>query len=644
MLLNFCKKILMLTLVAALPMATIQAQKKAPKKRTATAKKAAQKPAPKRTKPAAAAPRTPKPSAPKPSSRKPVDTGYKPQDRAETAVPSSRRLPTIPKKDDPINLTLVVKDSNAAPIDTTPSSPSEVIITSAFKPFLRNASKMIFTAATPVIDTSKIQLSYNIPSQNLVFTYQPATIKPLALALDSGYVWAHQQYIKVGYGNLASPYVEGGFSMGNGTQSMLAVHGKYVAAKGSLPAQQYSKANIDVLSIFTTKKKQEITTKLFWDYNTVYRYGYQPDSLKLSKDSLRQRFNDIGFSIGINNKVPALRSITYHPELQFDLFSNTSKIKETNLQLKVPISKAFGRIFEGDAAIGADISHYNSQSAPDTAKLNNNLFYASAALRFKTPNFKLRLGVQPTIDNDKFAVLPNLTIEARIKNINNLVLQGGWVGHYQKNNYKNLATFNPFIAPPTTMFNTRIIDIYGGIKGSIGKHITGSATIGYMKMTNAALFVNDTIAGKNQNFLILKEPTVGAVKLKAEVAYSIQEKLLILGGLTYLQYSKLDSAEKPFGLLPLEVNGALRWKMLPKLTLKSDVYFFEGTYYRDLKAKTASQQSAAFDVNIGAEYTLMKHLNAWAEVNNLLNNHYQRWNQYPALGIQLLAGVVYSFR
>jgi hypothetical protein len=31
-------------------------------------------------------------------------------------------------------------------------------------------------------------------------------------------------------------------------------------------------------------------------------------------------------------------------------------------------------------------------------------------------------------------------------------------------------------------------------------------------------------------------------------------------------------------------------------------------------------------------------------MNNLLNNTYQRWNQYNVLGFNVLGGVVYSFK
>jgi hypothetical protein len=39
--------------------------------------------------------------------------------------------------------------------------------------FLKDAAKVNFTAATPVIDSSKIPVAYTIPSQNLFFCISP---------------------------------------------------------------------------------------------------------------------------------------------------------------------------------------------------------------------------------------------------------------------------------------------------------------------------------------------------------------------------------------------------------------------------------------------------------------------------------------
>jgi hypothetical protein len=70
---------------------------------------------------------------------------------------------------------------------------------------------------------------------------------------------------------------------------------------------------------------------------------------------------------------------------------------------------------------------------------------------------------------------------------------------------------------------------------------------------------------------------------------------------------------------------------------------WDGAPYQD-KALQAQKASAAADLNLGAEFSVMPRLNLWIQMNNVLNSKYQRWNQYSVLGFTILGGVVYSFR
>lgn len=626
------KKILIMMMIALLSFSMVQAQHKKKKKPTSTSRSSSSS---KKSK--AQKGRTQKGGP----SIKPV--GFHKAAESKTLVSPEKTLPNITtKKEEPILVNLVAKDTTVSPPDTALGSTTEVIITSAFKPSLRNAAKINFTAATPLLDTNKLVLIYNIPSQNLFFSYQPVPIKPLALPADSSFVWSQHQYVKAGFGSFTSPYLEAGASFGNGTKSMITAHAKYISAKGSLPAQQYSKAGIDAQGIFVVKKDYEITSKLYWDNNSIYKYGYQPDSLHLSKDSLHQKYNSIGAEVGFENKQPTAYGILYHPQILVNLFSNTSNTKESTIHLKLPVSRSFGRIFMLDLGADVDVTHYTNKILPDTASLNNNLFTFNTSIRFKTPNFKLNLGLIPSWDNSKFNLLPNFTIERKLAK-SKFIVEGGWIGYYQKNTYKNLVDINPFIAAPSSMFNTRFTEEYVGLKGNFLKHFTFNTRLSFLKITNAALFINDSVLGSNQDFLVIGDPKIKAIRLKGEINYQVQEKLSIVGGASFTQFTKLDVNDKAYGLLPLEITGAMHWKVLNDLTLKSDVYVLGGSNYRDNKG-VSNTLSPAFDVNVSAEFPIMKKVNAWVQFNNILNNRYQRWNQYQVLGFQLLAGAVYSFR
>ena len=521
------------------------------------------------------------------------------------------------------------------------SAPKVVTITSAFKPFLKDAAKVNFTAASPVIDSSKIPVSYTIPSQNLFFSYQPVAIKPLALGLDSGYVWENDQYIKLGAGNFSSYYGEAAFSFGDGKTSITNVRGNFLTSTGHLPSQQAAKWGIDVLSVFNTKNDQEWTTHPFYQSSTQYLYGYLPSTLPYQKDNLLQRFTTVGIEAGMQNKTVNSYGITYHPQISFARFFDNHEINENSFVIKAPINKSFGKIYSFDLGLTADMSTAYFPLIPNPLTIKNDLYYIDPSIQFKTPNFKLNAGIRPSWDNKIFSLLPNVTVEAKLTDIN-LILEAGWVGSFQKNTYRSLANFNPWIGQSfNSLLNTKISEQYAGIKAASGDHFTYEVKASLLKLNNQPLFLNNT--GDGKTFNVVFEPEMKAVRLHGEMGYTEQEKISFTAGATFTQYNSIQVNSKAWGLLPLEANGSLKWKVLKDLQVKADIFLWDGSPYRD-STLTAKKGKAVADLNLGAEFAVLPRLNLWLQMNNLLNSSYQRWNQYTVLGFNVLGGVVYSFR
>src|SRR5688572_25759351 len=117
-------------------------------------------------------------------------------------------------------------------------------ITSTFKPVLREAAKINFNAAPPIADTTRPRLSYTIPVQNLMFAYQPANLKPVALQVDSLNAWEYSNYVKAGIGNVHQPFIQAGFSFGNSTNSYFNVFANHYTSKGDLPFQKNSLTSV----------------------------------------------------------------------------------------------------------------------------------------------------------------------------------------------------------------------------------------------------------------------------------------------------------------------------------------------------------------------------------------------------------------
>ncbi|MGB4846218.1 MAG: hypothetical protein WBP16_17245, partial [Ferruginibacter sp.] len=343
-----------------------------------------------------------------------------------------------------------------------PKKTSTIDINSAYKPVLRNAVKINFSATHLNADTSRPELTYNIPPQNLFYAYQPIPLRPLALEQDTNLYLGIRNFVKVGYGNFATPYVSAGFSFGDGKQFLANVYADYISSKGKLLYQQYSKLNVKATgSYFLPANEVYAGVNVRMDEN--FLYGFDSSVYKYSKKDVRQQFQDFGFNIGIRNTKTGEFGINYNPNLQVSSFTNVNKLTETSFILNVPVEKQFGEAFSFKVDAKADVTMYKTKGLMPDVKINNNVFQVSPSLVFSTPRFSINGGIIPTWDNGKFVWLPNVFAEAYIAE-NVFAFQAGWVGRLTKNTYRNLSAINPYLAQLTSQLNTRETEYYGGIK------------------------------------------------------------------------------------------------------------------------------------------------------------------------------------
>lgn len=512
-----------------------------------------------------------------------------------------------------------------------------VIITSVYKPVLRPSVKINLTAAQQVSDTSKPAIAkYNIPAQNLFFSYQPVSLKPLALHIEQSLNWLNSNYVKAGYGNYSSPYLESGLSFGDGKNNLINFFGKHLSQKGSLPFQHTAHTNFDILGLYGNSSNIEWKSKIGFDSKTQYFYGYTPDTIKFEKDSLRQRFQTITGMIGLRNKETNDYGINYNPTLTVNLFSDNHKGRETGFILNAPVSKVITSDVNLNLGFYANITTLKTK---DSSSIKNNLFYLSPSVTLKKPNLLINIGILPSWDNGTSHVLPNISAVLKLKN-EKFVLIGGWEGSYQKNTYQTLTSVNPWINQPDSLYNTRINEKYAGFKGSAGSHFTYNARLSFVNYNKPVLFLNDSADGKT--FYMPNETSMKAIRISGEIGYTVQEKFSLIAGAVINNFSGLQVNEKAWGLLPLEITGSLRWQVLKDLQFKSDLFLWNGALYKT-RGLEKERLGGAFDLNAGAEFKIHPKWSVWLQCNNILNNKYERWHQYQVLGLNVLAGVVYSF-
>jgi hypothetical protein len=517
---------------------------------------------------------------------------------------------------------------------------STIDINSVYKPVLRNAVKINFSATHLNADTTAPKLTYSIPAQNLFYSYQPISLKPLALQQDTNLYLGLRSFVEVGYGNFSTPYVSAGFSFGDGKKFLANMYADYISSKGKMLYQDYSKLHL------------KATGSLFLPTNEVYAvvdvkmdeqflYGYDTAKYKYSKKDVRQQFQQFSGKIGIRNTKVGEYGISYNPSVQFSNFTNINRLSETSFIVNAPLQKQFGEAFAFRLEGNADITSYTTKNIiPNNFKINNNVFSVSPSLVFSTPRVSINGGITPTWDNGKFVWLPNVYAEAFIAE-NVFAFQAGWVGRITKNTYRNLSETNPYLAPFTSQLNTKEIEYYGGIKGTLGKHFNFNAKAGYISYTNLPFLINDT-ATDGKAFVISNESRVSNLRVHGDVSYVNKEKFTVSAGITYNGYVNMKNNAKAWNTLPLEFTSSLRWWAFKQVLLKADFYAYSGGFYLD-KLNAAKANKPGSDLSAGIEFKINKTFSAWFDVNNILNNKYERWHNYPVYGLNLMGGVRVNF-
>jgi hypothetical protein len=521
--------------------------------------------------------------------------------------------------------------------DTTKSK--AVDITSSFKPVLRDAAKINFNPTPPSADTTRPRLQYDVPNPSLVLAYQPGSLKPLALQIDSTGNFVNSNYIKVGFGSLRTPYVQTGFSFGDGNTAGINIYAKHVASEGKKEFQDFSSTQVRLGGFYKTAQNMEWDASLGMKMDKTYKYGYLPESLSFPNDSIRQRFQTISARVGAHNINKTEFGLSYYPEVKIDVFTDNLKNNESNTVVNLPLEKTIGNEFSANLGVTFDLTRLTRKKQ---SAINNTIWYVSPSVLYKTSTLKVQAGIRPSWDNKSFKMFPNVLAEVGTTD-KRIVFQAGWTGYVRKTTYQYLASQNPWLWIPSSLQNTWIEERFAGFKGSWDEHFTYSAKVAFNKLNNQPLFINDTsAAGDGKSFQVVNAKRINVLNFGGELGYTIEEKFSLVTSLSVNQFTGIKGQKKAWGMLPLELNTALRLQIIKDLWLKGDLFAFGGSKYMKKNGDDA-KLDGAFDLNAGLEFRITKNINLWSQFNNIFNKEYQRWNQYPVYGFNFVGGIIFSF-
>ena len=525
-------------------------------------------------------------------------------------------------------------------LDTVPEK--LVTILSAFKPQLKNVAKISFTTATAQNDTTSLHLNYELPNQNLSFQYQPVPLVPRTYKSYPTKVLRNLATLKIGYGNYLHQLVDLNSTLIDKQSNAHTVNLKYESSQGDLNLQRTRDMGINYLSDLKINDNNHIKSQLFYQNTQRYRYGLVEETTTLPNSNFEQAFSHVGGTFKwVNTNEKNLFSLI-SPILKIEHFKGTENANNSWFEIYNPLSLKF----DNNLKFNFDFSYnYNQYQLASGNKINNAILRMDPSFEMKKWNTDIKIGVSPTIANGLYTFTPALFLSKKLKDTS-IKLLAGWQTLFINNNYSSLVLINPWIMAPTDMKITTQEKKNVWVEFNASKNLQYGFGLSLNDYKNLPFFnrVINTVqtAQMGLRYQSLFEYRAITVELEGHLRYQFSDKLLFKNNFKYIQFNSIQINDKPWGITPIELNSAITWSPNKKLAFDGGLNYWSGATFSN-NNQIPFDLSNSLVLNAGFSYQFTRLWKVWAKGENLLDKPYQRWADYPSLGLQLIAGVVYSF-
>ncbi|GAA4022891.1 TonB-dependent receptor [Flavobacterium cheonhonense] len=256
----------------------------------------------------------------------------------------------------------------------------------------------------------------------------------------------------------------------------------------------------------------------------------------------------------------------------------------------------------------------------------------------------------------KFFIYPQVTGSYRVVG-DLMIFYAGLEGGLKQNSYRDFVQENFFVSPTLMVAPTdQKYDIYVGLKGKLANSVSYNIRGSYLNEDNRALFKSNGYEelvgfegyqyGNSFNVVYDKLKTVSFFgELKADFSKNVA---FGING-TFSSYST-DVESEAWNLPALKLGASLDVNITQKWYAGTNVFFVgerkDFAHFASLTQPTFDTEvtlDSFFDLNAHIGYKHSERLTFFLKGNNLANQDYQRWLNFPVQGLQVLGGANYKF-
>jgi len=236
-----------------------------------------------------------------------------------------------------------------------------------------------------------------------------------------------------------------------------------------------------------------------------------------------------------------------------------------------------------------------------------------------------------------------------------MIFYTGVNGGLQQNSYADFVTENPFLSPTLAIAPTNNqYTVFAGLKGKLASNVSYNLTGSYLNEKNKGLFksndytenaANEDYAFGNSFNVVYQD--VRTFRFYGELKADFSENVTFGINGTFNSY-KNDGNLEAWNLPSLKVSSNLDVNITKQWYAGVNVFYVGER--KDMQSNldlTANPSvitlKSYFDANAHLGYKFSERLTFFLKLNNIGNQAYEKWLNYPVQGFQVLGGANYKF-
>lgn len=553
-------------------------------------------------------------------------------------------------------------------------------VVNVVKPYTPTISDAFKVKETPSLNdeetSKKEEIKYSIFSFPVASTFAPAKGKAAGVDKEAQEE-LFNSYATLGLGNYINALGELYVTKNIGDTDYFGGMFKHFSSQGGIKDlvldDKFSTTSFD-LTYGSKLQAYSWTADLGYELKSNFWYGLPSDFGNLyTEDEKAKVINAINEANSFSN-ISAGGNINFNNSMfndvsvKFNHFSDKFKSAESRFLVKPT--------FEFDAAgttiktklIVDYLGGSFKKSYDDLTSINygyTNLgIHPSVAMSRNDWSFNLGAAAFYSIDienkKNKFFVYPQINASiALVENI--MIFYAGAEGTLQQNTYHDFVSENQFVSPTLFVAPTdKQFDVFGGLKGKVSNNLSYNVRGSVMSEKSKALFISnyydETYDEENQNYQYGNSFDViyddmKTISFFGELKADFTKNFSIGVNGTFSKYS-MNNEEEAWNLPSIKLGANLDVNITPKWYAGANVFFVGDR--KDMIEKTniisilplepnIVTLKSYFDANAHLGFKYTNRLTAFLKLNNIANQGYQKWLNYPVQSFQFMLGASYKF-